>query len=380
MSSKTSHRGVSYGSHSHSINKDLEEEDVEVTQSVSQTLVSSVANSILKFKETFRGRRTSAYKARRLRSKGALLVLLWNFLVFSYQHTALGTIVKLFNGIKSPWELALTTVILQDCVPKLFYPIAGWIADAKVGRYKVMRISLLIMWIGSIGLVLVYILNYRIAYIGSNPKSPVETENYTLAIVVLVYILNAIGIAGFHANVIPFGIDQMEDGSAEQYSAFIHWYYWTRNCSLGILVQFALQSMSVYCNKNYPRRGIPQEPVARFDTIIVFVQCISMTAAVCLDFLLSNKLLNKDPKTHYPLQQIWKVSKFVVRNKEIVGQRKAITFTYDAPPSRWDFAKHAYGGPFEEEDVEEVKTFWRIVVFLFSIGLGSWFVITTVSH
>ena len=37
-------------------------------------------------------------------------------------------------------------------------------------------------------------------------------------------------------------------------------------------------------------------------------------------------------------------------------------------PSRLDFAKERFGGPFTTEQVENVKTFFRILLVLFAIG------------
>ena len=46
--------------------------------------------------------------------------------------------------------------------------------------------------------------------------------------------------------------------------------------------------------------------------------------------------------------------------------RSAFTYWENKIPSRVDLGKSKYGGPFSEEDVENVKTFWRIVAVLLS--------------
>ena len=46
--------------------------------------------------------------------------------------------------------------------------------------------------------------------------------------------------------------------------------------------------------------------------------------------------------------------------------RSAFTYWENKIPSQVDLGKSKYGGPFSEEDVENVKTFWRIVVVLLS--------------
>lgn len=293
---------------------------------------------------------------RRLNSNGAYLVLAWNLLVFSYQFPAFSSLLRLtplLSESHEPWKLQFWYIILQEFLPRLFYPLAGWIADAKVGRYKVIKFSLITMWIGS--LLLVFTLIFQL-YFGS------KLHAFILPAVVI-YLLNAVGIAGFHANIIPFGIDQMECCSSEQCSAFIHWYYWSRNFNFGFFIQVFLQALTLYCDSS------DASLTTRLQLYTITASSVFLTLAVCSEFIFSRNLL-KDPKTHYPIDKIWKVTRFVARNKSLVGHRKAITYAYHTIPSRTDFAKTLYGGPYDVSEVEDVKTFWRIVVILVSLGGG----------
>ena len=43
----------------------------------------------------------------------------------------------------------------------------------------------------------------------------------------LAMIVMNIGLAGFKANIIQFGIDQLQDTPSEQFSTFINWFVWT---------------------------------------------------------------------------------------------------------------------------------------------------------
>ena len=292
------------------------------------------------------------YSIRRPKGKGAFLVLLWNFLIFSYQYAALDSVVSIIvrtRGNLSPW----LTLLLVTSLPKFLYPLAGWLADAKFGRYNVMRVSIWVMWIGSVVLSVTQILEFALGHD--------HTNDYTfLPVYIIVYILNAIGIAGYHANVIPFGIDQMEDGSSDNYSAFIHWYYWTRNFSLGLIVQTFFAAWK--CPSHH-------EPEAKNQLYILIAEVAFLSLVLCTDFLFSHVLI-KEPKTPNPLKMVVKVSSFILRHKGPVGHRSALTFnSWQATiPTRSSFAKKPYGGPFESEAVEDVKAFWYILVFLFSTG------------
>ncbi len=324
------------------------------------------------------------YNFRLLKSKGVILVLIWNYLIFSYQGLVLGTLVKLFPGIEEfPWKIVAMTIVLQQGVPFLIYPIAGWIADAKVGRYKIIRGSLWLMWIGALLFLGVEIVSYALKHVvlphAHSASIAVDFQKVLVVFTVLIYLLNAIGIAGFQANIIPFGVDQMEDGSSEQYSAFVHWYYWTRNGSLGLIVTLMIQSFKGYCEHKENPAFLGYNLTDYYDLIILLLQVVCVTLAICLDLIFSNQVLNKDPKVHNPLKKVWTVSKFIAKNNTFVGQRRAITYSDNSQVQRSDFAKKEYGGPFDSDYVEDVKTFWKILVFVFSLGLGGTFVNDAVS-
>lgn len=313
-----------------------------------------------------------AYHVRLVKDSGALFVLLWNLLVFSYQKNALTNIINIVTQNRhtihlQPWQHTLASAVLLDFLPKLLYPLAGWLADAKLGRYKVMRYSLWIMWVGSVLLMLASILRYVLWL--ADPVDNHSIIKYTMPISALIYIFNAVGIAGYHVNFIPFGMDQMEGASGEQIAGFVHWYFWTMNFNIGMVVRFAMQSLTFYCDKDNKSPVDFSENRQRFDLYILLIQMTFLTAAICLDFLFSSKL-HKDAKIHNPVKKVKEISAFILKHGRAVGHRKAYTFTYDTPPSRSDFAKQSYGGPFEDDAVEDVNAFWRLLVFLLAIGIG----------
>ncbi len=68
-----------------------------------------------------------------------------------------------------------------------------------------------------------------------------------------------------------------------------------------------------------------------------------------------------------PYKEVAKVVGFARRNK-IPIQYSAFTFWEDDIPTGLDLGKDKYGGPFTTEQVENVKSFFGIVVILLSIG------------
>ena len=61
-----------------------------------------------------------------------------------------------------------------------------------------------------------------------------------------------------------------------------------------------------------------------------------------------------------PIKLIVRVLCYAKKHK-YPENRSALTYWEEEAPSRLDLGKEKYGGPFTEEEVEDVKTFFRIV-------------------
>jgi peptide/histidine transporter 3/4 len=73
-----------------------------------------------------------------------------------------------------------------------------------------------------------------------------------------------------------------------------------------------------------------------------------------------NHWLIKEPVKENPFMLAYKVLKYAAKNKH-PQCRSAFTYCEDELPSRIDFGKSKYGGPFTTEQVEDVKTFLRLI-------------------
>ena len=111
-------------------------------------------------------------------------------------------------------------------------------------------------------------------------------------------------------------------------------------------------------------------PPGRQDTIFI------TTTTFCLLIILFTLLLVSCCKYHWfstntgrhnPYKTVCKVFNFA-RKHNYPLRRSAFTFCDKYIPSRLDFAKERFGGPFSTEKVENVKTFLRILSILFAIG------------
>ena len=57
---------------------------------------------------------------------------------------------------------------------------------------------------------------------------------------------------------------------------------------------------------------------------------------------------------------MYQVLKYAIKTKQ-PQHRSAFSYCEDDLPSRIDFGKSKYGGPFTTEQVEDVKTFLRLI-------------------
>ena len=273
----------------------------------------------------------SCCKPRKVGSKGAVLVLIWNCLVNgSYSSTIKLTI----EGLEVQHQVVFILYAL-------FCPFAGWLADVYFGRYKVMHAGLWLMWVGSVAGVLAQIIKLEL--------SGTESILY-YSVIVFAAIVFTLGSSALVVNVVPFGTDQMLDASAEEISAFIHWLIWSS--AVGIVI--------ATIGDLIPACTLLQD--IETDVLQSLIPVTLSSLALCCDFLLK-RWLTIEPVGPNPFKLVLRVLKFTGTHKHPI-RRSAFTHCEDERPSRFDFAKSKYGGPFTTEEVEDVKTCLRMLVIV----------------
>ena len=109
-----------------------------------------------------------------------------------------------------------------------------------------------------------------------------------------------------------------------------------------------------------------------FDTIMnVFVLIISSIGTVIFIFAVvyiywSKQSHQNDQKSRNPMKIICEVLKYSWKHK-IPELRSALTYWENDIPSRIDLGKNKYGGPFTYEEVEDVKSFFRLLFLIMSL-------------
>jgi peptide/histidine transporter 3/4 len=212
----------------------------------------------------------------------------------------------------------------------LSVPLAGWLADVRFGRYKVLSCSLWIMWISAMlstaALVVIEVVSFK----------------YNNILLIALLVPEGIGYGLFQVTIIQFGIDQLTDSSTTQFKSFVAWYSWTFIAG-GQIVYYLLTCIEYKL----------------FTPLLI---CGNLTLAVTLHLIFNHHLV-KEPKTQNPFKLIYKVISHAIRHKH-PRQRSAFTYCEEDIPSRIDLAKSKYGGPFTVEQVEDVKTLLRIIPIL----------------
>ena len=89
--------------------------------------------------------------------------------------------------------------------------------------------------------------------------------------------------------------------------------------------------------------------------LISLLLVLLLSVGLILDFYFHHKLV-KEPVTVNPVNLVFKVLKYAAKHKYPV-QRSAFTYCENEQPTRLDYGKSKYGGPFTTEQVEDVKTF-----------------------
>lgn len=278
------------------------------------------------------------------KSKSVVAVLLLNALFSTAIYGVTPEILKIIFGA----EYVLSQLLILHGLTQILFPIAGHIADTYIGRHNVIRFSL---WLAFLGFA---ILGVTLSVDGYNNE--IGTANRYL-ILPLTFLLLSISYVCFMSNVIPFGLDQLQGASHIHYSSFFNWWYWTLN--FGVLIVHVPD----YCSDRIEIGILVQAEIGSV--------CISL--AIVVDALLKHWFtIEPASSKRNPLVQIVSILRRAAKTKKntlLVPStvRHEVNLSNF---SRMDSIKKRYGGEFETEQVEDVRTFFRMLLILFTIGFS----------
>lgn len=279
-----------------------------------------------------------SYYIKPLKDKGAVLVLLWAFsALFTFHffsplsfHKEPMVTLSSSKEIISPFIIFIFSLLL--------YPLLGWLADTHYGRYNVIKWSLRALWLMSI---LFCMTSGLLQYFSPSSSDSYSWLLHSFSILwYAIYIPISICLGGALVNSFQLGIDQLADASSEEIVSFFHWTLW-----VWYFCKFLVRlSQSCIC--------LEYKPVG------YLLVPLLLTVAVVLDIFLNHWLV-KEPVADNPVTLIFKILRYAAKNK-YPRQQSALTCWDNRRHSRLDLAKFTFGGPFTIEQVEDVKSFFRI--------------------
>ena len=196
----------------------------------------------------------------------------------------------------------------------------------------------------------------------SKPDIPIHhivEHNLGIACVIVILVIISllafiIGLAGYQANFIQLGLDQLFEAPSQYLVLFIHYATWTFN--FGSL-HFIINGYVVKC--------LGHEKM--FAVVIIQVLIPLLLIVLLVISCWKRRWFLSEPGYQNPYRVVCGVFKFAKSHKHPL-RRSAFTHSDDYIPSRLDFAKERFGGPFTTEQVENVKTFIRILLVLLAVG------------
>ena len=229
----------------------------------------------------------------------------------------------------------------------LMFPVSGWLADVHFGRYKVLIASVWAMWA-----VIMFITGSSTVFYLFQYVQPVR-----IAVLYLIYPVSILAMtilrAFFQANILPFLLDNLHSESSDTIRRYIFLFVWT----MIVGTSSAITSVPFASTEPLISSLLQQLTMAG-----------AMTAAVCTILCFKNNFTTAFQPNN-PLKLVRKVISYAVKNK-YPRHRSAFTYCENTIPSRIDLAMSKYGGPFAEEEVNDVKTFGKVLLILPAFAFG----------
>ena len=161
------------------------------------------------------------------------------------------------------------------------------------------------------------------------------------------------GLAPVIANMFQLVIEQIPGASSSQLSSLVSWFIFSKN--LGYWLSNIIIGILQHCV------GPDARSYLKYLPYFILVSGAILSAVMSIYALLKHKLIDNSP-TSNTVSHIYQVVKYAIKHKRPV-QRSSMTYWEEEIPRGMDLGKRKYGGPFTSEQVEDVKTFFRLLLF-----------------
>ena len=248
----------------------------------------------------------------------------------------------------------------------LLYPLMGHLTDVYLTRYHSLKWSFgFLILAACMGIIYMGVL---IAISIIEKFHVFQTSHaYLYVVTFIIFIVYIIGLGLFKANAIQFGLDQLLEAPTPKLISFIHWYYWTQNVGSLALFYVVTSSVLILDMTDEKTNGTISHFLngnIDYTTFVFLIIPMSVViTAVLSKFCSTKKHFYIQKAGHNPFKNIYKVLKYSWKHK-VPEHRSAFTYWEEDIPRRIDLGKNKYGGPFTNEEVEDTKTFLRILPLL----------------
>ena len=164
-------------------------------------------------------------------------------------------------------------------------------------------------------------------------------------------IITNLGGSCYYAAMLPFLTDQIIGATSDELSAVIRLYFWTLH------VGVCMSELHMYIISNYVSVGAG----------IVHAFVVPLAVIIISDCL-CQQWLDRTHKVTNPIKLIIQVLNYT-RKHRYPERRSAFTYIDEEQPTRMDYGKEKFGGPFTEEEVEDVKTIVRLIPLVACLSL-----------
>ena len=268
-------------------------------------------------------------------SRSILIVILWDVSMYVHLSFIQSFAANLYDGNSDGHHIVFD---IGFCLFFFLFPFFGLLADIKVGRYTSIITGVYLTF-----------LSWLTAGLCYNIKNFLHQNVLFLILSGVGYLLQIIGYSCLRSNIVQFNIDQAIGASGDKLSAIIYWHSMSMPASFCIVI-------------------IMQCLINQFFVVSYVLSGVTVSIVIVTNFLFKHWL----DTTSYivnPVKLIVKVLNYARKNK-YPRNRSALTYWEENYPSRLELGKAKYGGPFTEEQVENVIVVMRLApLFICIVGL-----------